>query len=526
MNLAHRSGDLDPLPDIASVEPHVPDGGGMDGNADEGVLDASLWDAFARSVRNNVFAEAAVQLLRVGGMVFLARELLPADFGLFKVLTIVSAIVILFSESGIPDALIQRREVRADHEATAWWCSVALSVIVAAALYAAAPLAAHAMAMKRLTFGLRMLCIPALIEGTAICANARLRRDLKFGALAAADVIAEAVFLSVAIGLLLNGHAALCLPAGLAARLAVHGAVVWIADPRVPFGMPRAGAARDLGRFATSVLGAKLVTFASSNADFILVGRLLGSGALGFYSMAWDLLRFVPDRLFRVAGRVAFPAFCKLQGRDAELAQAYRNFVNYIGRLVLPIAGCVALAAPEILASIYGPKWLPAAIPMRLLALGLAVLGLRIGIGTVYYTKDYPSFDIYLNGARLLMIVIAVILTAHMGLVAVSASVGTVEAIIGIAGQYLVCKLTGMPFLELASAALPGLRIAIVAVMATAIGKFAGMALGVRAPLILAFVAVPPAIVLCGFEAREIAAMVRRAFRGEAAAETLDASRP
>lgn len=487
------------------------------------VSDQSLWNAFARGVRNNVLAESAVQILRVGGMVFLARELLPADFGMFKVLTIASAIVILISESGIPDALIQRREVRAEHEATAWWLSVALSLAVAAALYAAAPLAAHAMAMKRLTFGLRMLCLPALIEGTSICANARLRRALKFGALAAADVIAEAAFLSVAITLLLKGYGALCLPAALAARLGIHGVAVWIADPRAPIGRPRIGAARDLGRFATSALGAKLVTFCSANADFILVGRLLGGGALGFYSIAWDLLRFVPDRLYRVAGRVALPAFCKLQGRDAELAKAYRNFVKYIGKLVLPIAGCAALAAPEILASIYGPKWLPAAAPMRLLALGLAIVGLRIGIGTVYYTKDYPSFDIYVNGARLLMIAGAVTLTARFGLVAVSAAVGTVEGIVGIAGQYLVCELTGMPFLELAAAALPGLRIAVVAMMATAAGKMAAMALGVRPPLVLAFVAAPPALVLCGFEAREIAAMVKRAFAGPAAPAALDA---
>jgi len=525
MNLAHQSGEFEPSPAIALAEEPAPARDGIENADGHKAMDASLWDAFARSVRNNALAEIAVQMLRVGGMIFLARALLPADFGLFKVLTIVSSIVILLSESGIPDALIQRREVSADHEATAWWFSIALSLAVAAVLYAAAPLAAHAMAMQRLKFGLRILCLPALIEGTAICANARLRRDLKFGALAAADVISEAIFIIVAITLLFNGRGAICLPAALAARLAAHGAVVWIADPRVPFGRPRIAAARDLGRFATSALGARLVTFASSNVDFILVGRLLGSGALGFYSMAWDLLRFVPDRLYRVAGRVALPTFCKLQGRDAELAHAYRNFVSYIGRLVLPIAGCVAVAAPEILASIYGPKWLPAAIPMRLLALGLAMLGLRIGIGTVYYTKDYPSFDIYVNGARLLMIVAAVTLTAHLGLIAVSASVGTIEAIVALAGQYLVCRLTGMPSLELASATLPGLRIAVVAVMATAAGKFAGIELGVQAPLILAFVAVPPALVLFAFEAREIATMVRRAFRGEVAAEVIGASR-
>ena len=43
-----------------------------------------LWAAFARSVRDNLAAEGAVQALRVGGMIVLARALRPDDFGLFR----------------------------------------------------------------------------------------------------------------------------------------------------------------------------------------------------------------------------------------------------------------------------------------------------------------------------------------------------------------------------------------------------------------------------------------------------------
>src|SRR5207248_3018886 len=162
-------------------------------------------------------------------------------------------------------------------------------------------------------------------------------------------VVAEISFLAVALLTLFKGYPQWSLPAALGARLGAHGLMVWRADAQVPLGLPRASAALELGRFATSVLVGGVITTGSGNADYLLVGRLLGSGPLGFYSMAWDLLRFIPDRLYRIAGRVALPAFCKLQDNDAELSEAYRNFVNYIGRVVLPIAGCVAIAAPELL---------------------------------------------------------------------------------------------------------------------------------------------------------------------------------
>jgi len=40
-----------------------------------------LWNAFVRSVRDNLLAEVAVQILRVGGVIVLARALRPEDFG-------------------------------------------------------------------------------------------------------------------------------------------------------------------------------------------------------------------------------------------------------------------------------------------------------------------------------------------------------------------------------------------------------------------------------------------------------------
>jgi hypothetical protein len=39
----------------------------------------SLWDAFARGVRDNMVGEVVVQTLRIGGLIFLARVLRPQD---------------------------------------------------------------------------------------------------------------------------------------------------------------------------------------------------------------------------------------------------------------------------------------------------------------------------------------------------------------------------------------------------------------------------------------------------------------
>jgi hypothetical protein len=153
-----------------------------DGAPEDAERNRWLWHAFARSVRANVMAEFVVQALRIRGIVVPARALSPHDFGLFKILVVVATFATLLNEAGSPDALIQRRDIRREHEWTAWWMSIGLALLTSSLVYSGAPGLEHLMKMPGLREGVCLLCILFLLEGAAVTANARLRRDLRFGA--------------------------------------------------------------------------------------------------------------------------------------------------------------------------------------------------------------------------------------------------------------------------------------------------------------------------------------------------------
>lgn len=476
------------------------------------VPEAGLWRTFARNVRDNIIAEAAVKGLRVATIVVLARRLTPSDFGVFRVLIVICVIVGLINQAGIPEALIQRPDLSREHEATAWWISLTLALLSSIAVYLAAPLAARAMAMPELTAGMRLLCLPLIIEGTIATADARFQRDLRYGALALADILAETAFLATALFVLHEGEPTASLPAALAARYTVHGLTVRVASGMPALGMPRATAARDFARFASTAMGAQIVCFLSSNTDYLLVGRFLGSAALGYYSIAWDLLRFIPDRLYRVAGRVSFPTFCRFQDDDRKLGEAYLKFFGYIAKIVLPLIACLVIAAPEVLAALYGPEWVPAATPLRLLGSGLAVAGLTVGIGAVYYAKNRPDLDLYLHGMRLMMLIVACTAFARLGLRGVSAAMAVEEGIIGIAGCRLVSGLIDLRLRELARAAAPGFGLAFACGIATFVAKALATMIELKGAAVLwLIVPLPAAVFLCS-EASGVIAMARNAF--------------
>jgi PST family polysaccharide transporter len=475
--------------------------------------ETGLGRRFSRSVRDNVLAECLIQGVRVCAMVVLARSLGAAEFGIFRVLMVVGVFSITGLQPGLIETLVQRKNLSAAHESAAWFVSVALGLVGVGVLYVAAPIIARLMMMPRLVPGVRLICLPIFLDCMSVPSNASLQRQLRFGTLATAEVAAEVAFFIIALMLLWTPLGQWALIAGLTARITVRALYLLFAAPRLPRAWPTIAAANDLRHFAAGAWGGSILSTLSANADYILVGRLLGASALGFYMLAWDLLRFVPDRLYKVAGRVAFPAFCLLQDNQAELGRGYRNFVEYIAKLVLPVAACAAVAAPELIGTVYGPRWLPAALPLRLLSGGLALVGLRTGIGAVYYAKGRPFIDIYLHSARLVMIVAVVCSLSGTGLAGISAGMSAVEGLISIAGLLIACTLAALSPNDLIVAALPALRLAVACALATGAGKLLAALCGAAGgPLVLVFVLLPPAAVFVWLEGQTLVSIIAGAF--------------
>lgn len=478
---------------------------------------SAVWSGAVRGVRDNAIAEVAMQLIKLGGFIVLARALMPADFGIFRVAAAISQFALPFAAAGLVDSLVQRRVVSADLEANGFWISALAGVAVALGLWGSAPMIASAMHMAALRWALRMSCVPIVIEALATLSVVRLRRELRFGPLATADVLGEAAFFGTAIAMVIAGRPRVSLIMGLSARMLVHGIAVYVAYPVVPRFAFKLAVDCDLLRFSSSVIGGQALRTVSANADFMMVGWLLGSTQLGFYSMAWDLLRFVPDRVYAVAGRVALPAFCRLQENDAALRDGYRAIVNYAGRFVIPMAACAAVAAPEIIAAIYGPAWAGTAMPLRLMSFGLAMIGLRMVVGSIYYAKDHPGFEIMVQGARGLVTIILVGTLAHTGLFGVSLGMSLLEGAITMLAHAMVCRLIGLGFTSLALDAAQGLKIAIWCALAATAGKLVAQAADVHGALALPVVAIGPAVVFVWLELETASRMLTAMFEARPA---------
>ncbi len=125
---------------------------------------------------------------------------------------------------------------------------------------------------------------------------------------------------------------------------------------------------RSMFRFSANVFSTRLLFYVNRNADNLLIGRVLGSTALGMYALAYNLMLVPSSRLTWPVTDVLFPAFSEIQDDARRVAQAWFRVTRAIGAVTVPAMLGLIVVAPEFVVVVLGDKWSPAIPLVRLLA--------------------------------------------------------------------------------------------------------------------------------------------------------------
>ena len=161
----------------------------------------------------------------------------------------------------------------------------------------------------------------------------------------------------------------MALAVGRVAGSLISGAVFLAASP-LPyrFGLDRS-LVGPLLRFGMPLAGTSLIFFAVSYADQLTVGTILGSTALGFYALAFNLSSWPVSIVAQPLRRVAPASFSALQHDRAAMNAALTSIIALLGSAALPPVFFLGGSAVPLVNFIYGHAWLPAASALSWLAL-------------------------------------------------------------------------------------------------------------------------------------------------------------
>ena len=329
-------------------------------------------DLKGRSVRGGmltVTSQGAQFVLQSVSTVALARLLTPADFGLVAMVTAITGLGQAFADLGLSEATIQRPEIDHDQVSKLFWVNVSIGLLLTLITAALSPVLAWFYHEPRLINITLLVSLTFLIGGLRVQHDALLRRQMRFAALAARDVIAYVVAVPVAIVLAMRGAGYWSIIALPLALNTVQMSLSWVLVRWIP-GLPRRSTkVGSLIAFGGNVAASYFLISTTRSADSIMIGRYWGAGPLGLYSRAMNLLLLPVRQLGTPARAVAVPAFSRVQADPERLARFYLRTANLIMWITAPIFGFLFVAATPVIVLALGAKWREAAPVFQLLAI-------------------------------------------------------------------------------------------------------------------------------------------------------------
>lgn len=321
----------------------------------------------------------AVTALGFVTLAVLARLLSPADFGLMGMIMVVIGFAQAFADMGISNAIIYRQDATKDQLSSLYWLNILAGVIVFCVVCASTPLVVGFYHEPRLSKLLYLTALVFLITPLGQQFQILLQKELQFNRLAKIEIATVVVNSTVTIGSAFAGLGVYSLILGQLIATATKVALLCSAGsrqwrPSLHF------AKRDLKgyvSFGLYQMGERAINYLNSNLDYLLIGSMLGASALGYYTLAYNLIIRPSTMINPVITKVAFPVFSRIQNETERIKRVYLKILQLLSIFNFPMMIGLAVVAPVAVPVIFGEQWLPSIILIQI----LTIVGLLRSIG-------------------------------------------------------------------------------------------------------------------------------------------------
>ena len=360
---------------------------------------------------------AAIQLMVV------ARLLVPADYGVMAASATIVLAFMTISELGLESALIAKARVDREDLAVAWTIAIARGAAMAACLWATAEMIGQAMQMPQLASLLRVHAWLLVLQGlqspamAIVLKNLDLRRrvtvDLIRRVIEAGAIITLALWLRNVWALLLGQMVGMCVGSLLS---------FWVApfQPRLSLYRP---ACKYFLRYGKHLNVTILCIFGVMSGGELVIGRILGQEALGFYQIALAIPFLLGVRATVLIHQISMPTFALLQQDQPGVARVFELQMGLIGLIFIPLAVGVAVLAPIIVPLAFGSQWLGVVDPLRMLCVYAVFAGYSSVMTALHFGANRPDLQMKSWVAQFLFYAVVLVpLTMGFGLTGAAAA--------------------------------------------------------------------------------------------------------
>lgn len=298
--------------------------------------------------------------------VVLARILDPSTYGTVALITVFTTILQVFVDSGLGNALIQKKNADNVDFSTVFWANVTLCIVIYILLFLASPFIADFYGNSSITAYMRVLGLTVLISGIKNVQQAYVSRHMLFKKFFFSTLGGTIIAGIVGIIMALNGFGIWALVAQQVINLAIDTMILWCTVKWRPFFTFSFVRLKVLFSYGWKLLASGLLDTTYNNLRQLLIGKVYSSVDLAHYNQGNKFPQFVVSNINSSIDSVLLPAMSNVQERKEEVKNMTRRSIKTSVYVMAPLMMGLAFCGKSVVGMVLTDKWLPSIFFMRI----------------------------------------------------------------------------------------------------------------------------------------------------------------
>ncbi|MFA5771220.1 MAG: oligosaccharide flippase family protein [Thermoplasmata archaeon] len=350
-------------------------------------------------VMSLILRTGILKIISFIGSIILARLLIPADFGIYAIVSFIVTFFGTFTNAGLGASLIRKSTVTNKELTTAFTTQQILTGTVCIIIIVIAPL--FNLIWKTSTtieWLVRIMVISFFINSLGVVPTIQLERELKYNKLVVSDVLRSVSYTFTSVILAYSGYGVWSFILGAFVSSILGTISLFIISPwHISIGIDKKSL-KEMLSFGVVFQAGVVVSLVYTSVTPVLVGVLAGATGLGYVVFADATIQF-PLIFVYAYQRVTFPTFSYLKDNKETYRKAIEKSIRYASYFLYPLFFIILTTASFFIPIIFGNKWMPALPVIYISLVYLMIYPMIVPSNSMFFVAGKPGIVLSITTA-------------------------------------------------------------------------------------------------------------------------------
>lgn len=369
------------------------------------------------------FAErCGAQLVTFIVSIVLARILAPEDYGKIALVTVFTAIMQVFVDSGLGTALIQKKDADDLDFSSVFYFNFAICLILYMIMFILAPFIANFYRDESLVPIIRVISLTIVISGVKGIQQSYVSRNMLFKRFFFATLGGTVFSAVLGIWMAYAGAGVWAIVAQQLLNTTIDTLILWITvkwRPQKEFSWERL---KKLLSFGWKMLASSLLDTIYNNLRNLVIGRIYSSADLAYYNQGDKMPSVIVNNINTSIDSVLLPTMANAQDDCTRIKEMTRRAIKMSTYAMAPLMMGLAFCAEPIIRLVLTEKWLPCVPYLRIFCITYMFYPIHTANLNAIKAMGRSDMFLKLEIAKKVVGIFLLILTMNFGVMAMAYS--------------------------------------------------------------------------------------------------------